>query len=170
MNVDFCNEFNAIKNGSIEEKLKETYVPTLKNNSKTDSSLQRELENKKFFEVRKTLPCFDKQQDILDAIENNQIVLISGETGCGKTTQIPQYVLDQRISQNQGSVTRIICTQPRRISAISVAERVAEERGERCGESSVGYHVRLERLVLTIIKLLAILLITILNIVIYMNI
>ena len=66
--------------------------------------------------------------------------------GCGKTTQIPQFILDDEIRKGEGSVTHIVCTQPRRISAISVAERVADERDEKVGEDgSVGYQIRLER-------------------------
>lgn len=66
--------------------------------------------------------------------------------GCGKTTQIAQFILDDQLEAGNGSVTRIICTQPRRISAISVAERVAAERAERLGKS-VGYQIRLEKYV-----------------------
>lgn len=66
-------------------------------------------------------------------------------TGCGKTTQIPQFILDQAVEDGNGSKTKIVCTQPRRISAISVAERIAYERAERLGKS-VGYQVRLEKL------------------------
>jgi HrpA-like RNA helicase len=67
-----------------------------------------------------------------------QVVLISGETGCGKTTQVPQFLLDD---PSVGPTCSIVCTQPRRISAISVAERVASERGEAAG-GTVGYAVR----------------------------
>lgn len=84
-----------------------------------------------------------KIQELLDTIERNQAVVISGATGCGKTTQIPQFILEDQISQGKGSVTRIFVTQPRRISAISVAERVAAERGEEIGQT-IGYQVRLE--------------------------
>ena len=63
--------------------------------------------------------------------------------GCGKTTQVAQFILDDWILQGKGSVCHIICTQPRRISAISVAERVAQERAEKCGHS-VGYQIRLD--------------------------
>ena len=69
--------------------------------------------------------------------------MVSGETGCGKTTQLPQYILESEIEMGRGAACNIICTQPRRISAVSVAERVASERGEDIGES-VGYKVRLE--------------------------
>lgn len=64
-----------------------------------------------------------------------QVVIISGETGCGKTTQIPQFILESEIESVRGAVCSIICTQPRRISAMSVSERVAAERGEKLGES-----------------------------------
>nr|CAB3472473.1 unnamed protein product [Digitaria exilis] len=72
-----------------------------------------------------------------------QVVVVSGETGCGKTTQLPQYILESEIDAARGATCSIICTQPRRISAIAVSERVAAERGEKIGES-VGYKVRLE--------------------------
>lgn len=62
---------------------------------------------------------------------------------CGKTTQIPQFILDASLSGRAEQVANIICTQPRRISAISVAQRVAQERAE-CLGNSVGYQIRLE--------------------------
>lgn len=64
-----------------------------------------------------------------------QVVIISGQTGCGKTTQIPQFILESEIESVRGAACNIICTQPRRISAMSVSERVAFERGEKLGES-----------------------------------
>jgi len=72
-----------------------------------------------------------------------QVLVISGETGCGKTTQLPQFILEEEIDNLRGADYSIICTQPRRISAISVAARVASERGEELGET-VGYQIRLE--------------------------
>lgn len=67
--------------------------------------------------------------------------MISGDTGSGKTTQVPQYIME--MSSERKEPIRIICTQPRRIAAMSVAERVASERDERLG-STVGYQIRLE--------------------------
>ncbi|KAM7282374.1 ATP-dependent DNA/RNA helicase DHX36 [Ixodes scapularis] len=99
---------------------------------------------KKMLEFRKLLPAYKMKQQIVDLIESNQVVVISGETGSGKTTQIPQFILDTYINEGRGSTCRVICTQPRRISAITVAERVAAERGERCGDASAGYQIRLE--------------------------
>ena len=69
--------------------------------------------------------------------------MISGETGCGKTTQLPQFILESEIEAGRGAQCNIICTQPRRISAVSVSQRVAAERGESVGDS-VGYQIRLE--------------------------
>ena len=62
---------------------------------------------------------------------------------CGKTTQIPQFILDSHLKEGHGGECFVICTQPRRISAMSVAERVSAERIDKIGES-VGYQVRLE--------------------------
>ncbi|KAG0570050.1 hypothetical protein KC19_6G135700 [Ceratodon purpureus] len=92
---------------------------------------------------RKKLPAFTMKTELLEAVKNNQVVVVSGETGCGKTTQLPQFVLEEEIEAGRGSECNIICTQPRRISAMSVAARVAAERGDALGQS-VGYQIRLE--------------------------
>lgn len=63
------------------------------------------------------------------------MVIVSGETGCGKTTQIPQFILESEIECFRGDTCSIICTQPRRISVMAVSERVAAERGELLGET-----------------------------------
>ncbi|XP_076923997.1 DExH-box ATP-dependent RNA helicase DExH5, mitochondrial-like isoform X2 [Bidens hawaiensis] len=94
-------------------------------------------------EFRKSLPAYKEKDAILNAIQQNQVVIISGETGCGKTTQIPQFILESEINSLRGATCSIICTQPRRISAMSVSERIAAERGEKLGDT-VGYKVRLE--------------------------
>jgi HrpA-like RNA helicase len=90
---------------------------------------------------RASLPAYRERRNIVRTVVQHPTTVISGETGCGKTTQVPQYLLDYC---DQHSIPcNIICTQPRRISAMSVAERVASERGERCGDT-VGYSIRLE--------------------------
>ena len=71
------------------------------------------------------------------------MTLISGDTGSGKSTQIPQFIFESLIAENRGSEAQIVVTQPRRISAVSLAERVAFERDEELGQT-VGYQVRLE--------------------------
>ncbi|CAB0005176.1 unnamed protein product [Nesidiocoris tenuis] len=92
---------------------------------------------------RRDLPAYNKMKEIVDIVRSNQVTVISGETGCGKSTQIPQFLLDDWLLNRQNDHVEIICTQPRKISAIGVAERVANERAERIGES-VGYQIRLE--------------------------
>lgn len=67
--------------------------------------------------------------------QNSQVIVVSGETGCGKTTQLPQYILESEIESGRGAFCNIICTQPRRISAMAVSERVSAERGEPLGET-----------------------------------
>jgi HrpA-like RNA helicase len=67
-------------------------------------------------------------------------LVICGETGCGKSTQLGQFILEDYFDQNNSNVN-IICTQPRRISAISLAERVSSERNDRIG-NIVGYSIR----------------------------
>jgi len=91
---------------------------------------------------REKLPVREFRDAILGAIANHQVVLVAGSTGCGKTTQVPQYVLDDAWSRGEGAA--IVCTQPRRISAMTVSERIANERGESIGQSTVGYQIRLE--------------------------
>ncbi|KAJ0049657.1 hypothetical protein Pint_16939 [Pistacia integerrima] len=104
---------------------------------------QESPEGQKMLEFRRSLPAHKEREALLNAIAQNQVVVVSGETGCGKTTQLPQYILESEIEAARGAACSIICTQPRRISAIAVSERVAAERGEKIGES-VGYKVRLE--------------------------
>ncbi|XP_050232144.1 DExH-box ATP-dependent RNA helicase DExH3 [Mercurialis annua] len=104
---------------------------------------QESSEGQKMAEFRQSLPAYKERESLLKVISENQVVVVSGETGCGKTTQLPQYILESEIDAARGAACSIICTQPRRISAMSVSERVAAERGEKLGES-VGYKVRLE--------------------------
>ena len=92
---------------------------------------------------RNNLPVHNFKNEILSAIENNSVIIVRGATGCGKTTQIPQYILEKHLESFRGAYCNIVCTQPRRISAVSVSERVATERGEMLGMST-GYSVRFE--------------------------
>ncbi len=97
---------------------------------------------------RMTLPIWNFKDELLDAITDNQVVIICGETGCGKSTQVPAFILEHELSS--GRPCKVYCTEPRRISAISLARRVSEELGERKGEvgtfrSLVGFAIRLEK-------------------------
>ncbi|NXE23723.1 DHX36 helicase, partial [Ardeotis kori] len=117
-----------------------------------DEQLKEDLRKKKsdprYIEMqrfREKLPSYGMRQELVNLINNNRVTVISGETGCGKTTQVTQFILDDYIERGKGSTCRIVCTQPRRISAISVAERVAAERAEACGNGkSTGYQIRLQ--------------------------
>ena len=96
---------------------------------------------------RKSLPIWNFRDEILGALEKSQVLIICGETGCGKSTQVPSYILEQCLLKGQDC--KIYCTEPRRISAISLARRVSEELGERKEDvgtqrSLVGFAVRLE--------------------------
>ncbi|NWW99185.1 DHX9 helicase, partial [Caloenas nicobarica] len=105
--------------------------------------LEQDQELQRIQQEREALPMKDFESEILDAIRHNSVIVIRGATGCGKTTQVPQYILDEFIRTNRAAECNIVVTQPRRISAVSVAERVAYERGEQPGQSC-GYSVRFE--------------------------
>ena len=91
---------------------------------------------------RASLPIASFRGQIVETVARSRVVLVAGETGCGKTTQVPQFILED--SWSRGEPCKIVCTQPRRISAMTVSERVATERGEVLGEGSVGYQIRLD--------------------------
>ena len=92
-------------------------------------------------EQRRGLPVYSFKDSLLKTIASNRVTVVEGETGSGKTTQVPQFCLEDAAAK--GVPCNIIIAQPRRISAMSVAERVAAERGEPIGKT-VGYTIRLE--------------------------
>jgi len=83
------------------------------------------------------LPVSARREDILDAVANNQVVVIAGETGSGKTTQLPKMLIELGLAE-KGMIGH---TQPRRLAARTVAERIAEEMDTKIGDE-VGFHVR----------------------------
>ncbi|GMI87912.1 hypothetical protein like AT1G58060 [Hibiscus trionum] len=116
--------------------------------------LRQEAEKRKhsqkykgMLKTRAALPIAGLKNDILQLLKENNVLVVCGETGSGKTTQVPQFILDDMIESGHGGDCKIICTQPRRIAAISVAERVADERCEPSPGSNgslIGYQVRLD--------------------------
>uniref|UniRef100_UPI003AADC07F pre-mRNA-splicing factor ATP-dependent RNA helicase DHX16 isoform X2 n=1 Tax=Centroberyx gerrardi TaxID=166262 RepID=UPI003AADC07F len=117
-----------------------TMKGTLSEKQETPAPSQAELKKQSIQEVRRSLPVFPYRGDLLAAIHEHQILVIEGETGSGKTTQIPQYLMED--GYTKGGM-KIGCTQPRRVAAMSVAARVAEEVGVKLG-NEVGYSIRFE--------------------------
>ncbi|MFO8089532.1 MAG: ATP-dependent RNA helicase HrpA [Desulfatiglandaceae bacterium] len=127
---------NAGRDGASEKTAKEL--------DKIEARLQASIERKKdrwrsrpAVTFPENLPITDKKEQIVDALRNHQVLIISGETGCGKSTQLPKMC----IAAGRGIDGKIGCTQPRRIAAIAVCNRIAEEIGEKSG-GSVGYRIR----------------------------
>ena len=104
---------------------------------------QQKPELEELRKKREELPMYQHRAKVIDIVENNTYSIIIGATGSGKTTQVPQILLEEAIKSGTAGSCNIICTQPRRIAATSVAKRVANERAEQLQES-VGYHVRFD--------------------------
>ncbi|KAL1920739.1 uncharacterized protein VTP21DRAFT_11374 [Calcarisporiella thermophila] len=129
------------------DKKKNSLPPKLLKGQSTRNSRQAPLESKQnkqsakaksLLPFRKSLPIYSARNEIIDQIRSNDSIIIVGETGSGKSTQIPQYILE-----DLASIGAIAVTQPRRVAAISLAKRVAEEVGTKLG-SKVGYTIRFD--------------------------
>ncbi|GJN23317.1 hypothetical protein PR202_gb10954 [Eleusine coracana subsp. coracana] len=136
---DLDEKHDSLLDRSVMEKILQRKSIRMHNFQR---SWQESPEGVKMLEFRKSLPAYKEKERLLAAIARNQVIVISGETGCGKTTQLPQFVLESEIESGRGAFCNIICTQPRRISAMAVAERVSTERGENLGESGFTHPVR----------------------------
>jgi pre-mRNA-splicing factor ATP-dependent RNA helicase DHX15/PRP43 len=90
-------------------------------------------------EKRQTLPVMEHKQSLLDKVASSQVVVLVGETGSGKTTQVPQFLVESPLRAGK----KVACTQPRRVAAMSVAQRVADEMDVILGQE-VGYNIRFE--------------------------
>ena len=141
------NEIKNEKNNSSNSSDSDTEEVFKINPEKMKSSKEKQI-NKftgkeysesyyKLLEKRKSLPVWSSKDKILDLVEKNRIVIIQGETGSGKTTQIPQFLLEA------GYYGGIVCTQPRRVAAMSIAKRVSQEMEVELGKQ-VGYTVRFD--------------------------
>lgn len=91
-------------------------------------------------ETKKSLPVYPFKESLIESITKYQILIVEGETGSGKTTQIPQYLYEAGFTKDE---KKIGCTQPRRVAAMSVAARVAQEMNVKLG-NEVGYSIRFE--------------------------
>ncbi|KAK6202462.1 P-loop containing nucleoside triphosphate hydrolase protein [Scheffersomyces amazonensis] len=94
---------------------------------------------------RKSLPAFTVKQELIRTIRENQVTIVIGETGSGKTTQLAQFLYEEGLGFNKGNGNKKIigCTQPRRMAAMSVAKRVSEEMNCEIGQE-VGFSIRFE--------------------------
>lgn len=126
----FADDFRKKANQDMPEWKKATSNQNVSYGKRTNMSIS---------DQRKSLPVYQLRSELLQAVHDNQILIIVGDTGSGKTTQITQFLHEEGFSKNG----KIACTQPRRVAAQSVAKRVAEEVGCKLG-STVGYLVRFD--------------------------
>ncbi|KEG08945.1 putative ATP-dependent DEAD/H RNA helicase [Trypanosoma grayi] len=162
----------AMDRSVIDERIEknEFVVDKTEDQIKTERAEALQDQHRRLKEQRRSLPIFKNRETLLELIRKNPVVIIVGETGSGKTTQLLQYLYEEKFheispplhedrndqdnnmggeaaapeeGEEKAAEKRLICTQPRRIAAISVAERVAQEMGSRCG-SIVGYKVRFD--------------------------
>ncbi|CAA7038978.1 unnamed protein product [Microthlaspi erraticum] len=130
----FENQIDFIKASVLAgENCEDEMLPVAGQTNSTKSAFEMLQED------RKNLPIYPYRDELLKAIEDHQVLVIVGETGSGKTTQIPQYLHEAGYTKHG----KVGCTQPRRIAAMSVATRVAHEMGVKLGHD-VGYSVRFE--------------------------
>ena len=151
----YTNETNGYTNGSATPTRPDTPLSALRRHQTTAKDA-RQIEDGKvnpltgqayserYFSILKTrrdLPVHAQRDEFLQLYQKSQILVFVGETGSGKTTQIPQFVLYDDMPQKQRKL--VACTQPRRVAAMSVAQRVAQELDVKLGEE-VGYSIRFE--------------------------
>eukprot|EP01006_Ploeotia_vitrea_P017908 TRINITY_DN49148_c0_g1_i1.p1 TRINITY_DN49148_c0_g1~~TRINITY_DN49148_c0_g1_i1.p1 ORF type:complete len:854 (+),score=492.60 TRINITY_DN49148_c0_g1_i1:312-2564(+) len=115
------------------------YIPEWKKETQGKNVSYGILTDKSIQQQRQDLPIYNLRNELLAAMHDNQILVVVGETGSGKTTQMTQYLAEAGYTK----LGKIGCTQPRRVAAMSVAKRVAEEYGCRLGQE-VGYSIRFE--------------------------
>ncbi|CAH1163774.1 unnamed protein product [Phaedon cochleariae] len=128
-------KFNK-EDDTADYKMDHKFAEHMKETGEASSEFARK---KSITEQRRYLPAFAVRQELLNIIRENSVVIIVGETGSGKTTQLTQYLHEDGYSK----YGMIGCTQPRRVAAMSVAKRVSDEMGTKLGDE-VGYAIRFE--------------------------
>ncbi|XP_053491037.1 pre-mRNA-splicing factor ATP-dependent RNA helicase PRP16 isoform X1 [Ictalurus furcatus] len=124
------------EDGAVDYKTEQKFAEHMKEKNEASSEFAK---RKTLLEQRQYLPIFAVRQELLNIIRDNSIVIVVGETGSGKTTQLTQYLHEDGYT----SYGMVGCTQPRRVAAMSVAKRVSEEMSSNLGEE-VGYAIRFE--------------------------
>ncbi|XP_077216687.1 RNA helicase family protein isoform X2 [Tasmannia lanceolata] len=123
--------------GEVDFKEEAKFAQHMKEKGEAVSDFAK---SKSLQEQRQYLPIYSVREELLQVVRENQVIVVVGETGSGKTTQLTQYLLEDGYSTN-GSI--VGCTQPRRVAAMSVAKRVSEEMVTELGDK-VGYAIRFE--------------------------
>ncbi|XP_050971446.1 pre-mRNA-splicing factor ATP-dependent RNA helicase PRP16 [Labeo rohita] len=124
------------EDGNVDYRAEQKFADHMKEKNEASSEFAKK---KTLLEQRQYLPIFAVRQQLLNIIRDNNIVIVVGETGSGKTTQLTQYLHEDGYT----SYGMVGCTQPRRVAAMSVAKRVSEEMNSNLGEE-VGYAIRFE--------------------------
>ena len=135
--IDFIVD-SYMKGDNVDDLAQETNEERLRREREEREAAKRSA-FEQIQEDRKKLPMYPYRDSLLDAIAEHQVIIVVAETGSGKTTQIPQYLYEAGYAK----LGKIGCTQPRRVAAMSVAARVAEEKGVKLG-NEVGYSIRFE--------------------------
>ena len=125
------------RSNSSDEKIQERIVRLNKRLAGSIKKKSWRQSNRPTLIYNDDLPITSNKDDIIEAIQHHQVLIISGDTGSGKSTQIPKFCL----AAGRGINGMIGCTQPRRIAATTISRRIAEELGETLGQS-VGYKIR----------------------------
>ena len=133
------NQREEIEEGASESDNQVTNEKVPNENPNAGEKFKSVLPDSPFKKQRESLPIYPHRERLLEVIRDHQIIVLIGETGSGKTTQIPQYLHEVGYTK-QGKVG---CTQPRRVAAMSVAARVSQEMGCKIGHE-VGYSIRFE--------------------------
>ncbi|KAF8559205.1 P-loop containing nucleoside triphosphate hydrolase protein [Imleria badia] len=153
--IDINRDTREVTPGSVPETKGVSQMSTLLRNMDANceqliSDLRSRQSRPAYQEMlvhRNSLPIAKYRENIISTLQNAQVLVICGETGCGKSTQVPAFILEDQLSR--GHPCKIYCTEPRRISAVSLAQRVSRELGDPSGmvgtlSSLVGYAIRLE--------------------------
>ncbi|XP_067014242.2 pre-mRNA-splicing factor ATP-dependent RNA helicase PRP16 [Anabrus simplex] len=136
MGVPKKDDKEEAKDDEMDYKAGQKFAEHIQDSSHASSEFAKK---KTILQQRRYLPAFAVRQELLNVIRENSVVIIVGETGSGKTTQLTQYLHEDGYSK----YGMIGCTQPRRVAAMSVAKRVSDEMATRLGED-VGYAIRFE--------------------------
>ena len=137
--MEFIKQSFLSGSKSLKKRLKAKGVLEDAGATKSDEEAEAKSAFERLQAVRRSLPVYQLRDEFLRAVRENQVLIVHGETGSGKTTQLPQYLHEAGYTKKG----RIACTQPRRVAASSVARRVSEEMGTRLGQE-VGYSIRFE--------------------------